>query len=63
MSESIMKEIEKLDIQDFTDKFNELKDGIEETIDDLNSKGRLTQQQEERLEQYDNLMEDLSNLS
>lgn len=58
-----MKEIEKLDIQDFTDKFNELKDGIEETIDDLNSKGRLTQQQEERLEQYDNLMEDLSNLS
>lgn len=62
MTEEILKQVEKINFEDFSNTFNDLKEGLEETIDDLSDKDRLTQAQEERLEQYESLMEDLDNL-
>jgi Zn-dependent oligopeptidase len=62
MIEDIEKKIEEIDMESFVNRFNDLKEGVYNTIDDLSYKDRLTQQQEERMEIYENIHQELESI-
>lgn len=61
-TEDLHEEIQKLKITSIIDDFTELREGLEETVDNLNEKDYLSEQQQERLDTYENLMTELDEL-
>lgn len=64
MIKDIDTKIEGLNVEldAFVTKYRDFKDEVYETLEDLNSRDRLTEQQEERAEQYDTITTDLDSI-